>query len=263
MPALAMTSSDGVDRLLASYQEAEVSTAKLPAWASSSGFEAKPWIPPQNEEQAPVEEAPEVVEEPPSPEELNVDEAALAALYDETRAAAHEEGYQAGYDEGVTAGQEAGSAALEEELVLLREAREQMENELRSLAALRGRLVAEAETESVELALRVGKRLAGEAQLEDLSWVAPLIRDASLALTTGDRVVCRVGIALADRLERAGQGLEIDGAVFERCHDLGPLELVVESECGRVDAGLEARFEELRAAIRRRVATVRDEPAAT
>jgi flagellar biosynthesis/type III secretory pathway protein FliH len=187
---------------------------------------------------------------------LDVDEAALAALYDETRAAAHEEGYQAGCEEGRIAGEEAGQVAVEEELATLGSIRAQLEAELSSLTALRRNLLRDAEIDCVELALRVGKRLASDAQLGSTSWVEPLVRAASLALTHGDRVVCHVGIDLADRLERSGAVIDLEGAVIERNHDLGPLDVVVETESARVNAGIEARFDELREAILARVARV-------
>lgn len=252
--------SDPIKRVLAAFGEGRTSPVgvRTPDWFRDGSTAARPWTPEESKSPAfeePLEAAePSVVEEPE--DELEIDQAALAALYDETREAAHAEGYEEGFEEGRRAGEDIGREAVEEELAALQDARLRLESELHSLALVRRQLLADAEKQSIELAFRIGKRMAAEAQLQSTDWVEPLVREARRALTNEDRAVCKVSPELAERLEQAGGMPTLEGTVFEQSRDLEPLELVVETQFGRIDAGFDARFRQLRKSILERVSTV-------
>jgi flagellar biosynthesis/type III secretory pathway protein FliH len=254
--------SDPIERVLAAFGEGRTHAGvRTPDWFRDASGDVRPWTPVESKNAELEDEHDEELggEEDDSDDpqaELELDQAALAALYDETREAAQTEGFDAGFEEGQRAGEDIGRENVEEELAALQDARIRLEAELHSLALLRRQLLADAEKQSIELAFKIGKRMAAEAQLNDTAWVQPLVREACRALTSEDRAVCKISPELAARLEEAGGMPTLEGTVFEQSRDLEPLEIVVETQFGRIDAGFEARFNQLRKSILDRVATV-------
>ena len=130
------------------------------------------------------------------------------------------------------------------------------DQQLEAMGRLRQTMLDEAESQMVQLALEIGQRMACEAQLGDTSWVAPLVRQASEALTQSDRAVCRLSPQLAERLNKEQAWPEIQGMVFEISPDLDDLDLVVESRFGRVDASFRERLGHLERTLRERIEKV-------
>ncbi len=230
--------------------EAEPAVLK-PGWEGQPNQEeaqsVRSWWPGQ---QAPlVEPEPEPEPEPaaPSPEEV------YEAAFEQGQA----DGYEAGYNEAIQAAQQ----EVEAQLQALQEASQALSAQLQELAQARARILSAAETDAVALALEVGQRLAADALMQDTAWVTPLIRQASGALTEADRVVCRISPELAERLRASGQPLEaFEGVQIELAPDFGPLDVVVETCFGRVDAGFEDRLEHLRRAIMEQINTIAEPP---
>lgn len=248
--------SDPIKRVLAAFGEGRTHAGvRTPDWFRDASGDARPWTPVEAKAQ-PVVEPVEVAPEPDPEVELALDQAALAALYDETRDAAQADGYEEGFEEGRRAGEDIGRENVEEELAALQDMRLRLESELHSLALVRRQIMADAEKQAIDLAMRIGKRLAAEAQLADVSWVEPLVQEARRALTSDDRAVCRISPELAERLTAAGGLPTLEGTVFEQSRDLEPLDLVIETQFGRIDASFDERFNQMRKSILERVAVV-------
>ncbi len=238
-----------------------------PGWASSSPAQLRSWWPGQEPEPEPE---PLMPSEPIHIDEVEVDEeqhdvlmgaaAHLEQVYDETFQEARDTGYKAGLEEGMREGRERAEEEAAEARDELATLVARIAQETSRLVQMRRKLLIEAESQGVELALAVGERLAERALLGDTHWVPALLREASETLTEGDRMICQLSPELARRLRQEGAMPELDG-VFEISEDLGPLDLVVENHCGRVDAGFKERFRQLSRAIMTRVEEVRVEPA--
>lgn len=241
-----------------------------PGWASGSPAKLRSWWPGGRQHHTP---APEPTPEP-EPERLYEEEfesqeephellmgaaAHLEQVYEETFAEARQSGYQDGLEQGLNEGREQARQDVEERLSEVGELIQVLRDQMEHLADLRRRALVDAEEQAVELALSFGERLAERALLTDTAWVAPLMREASEALTEADRVVCRVSPELGRRLRQAQAVPEFDG-VFEISEDLGPLDLVVESHCGRVDASFSERLRQLRRAVQTRVQEINAAP---
>ena len=186
--------SDPIKRVLAAFGEGRTNAGvRTPDWFRDVSGDARPWTPVESKAaQLEAEDEDESLDEEDSEDavaELELDQAALAALYDETREAAQAEGYEAGFEEGQRAGEEIGRENVEEELAALQDARLRLEAELHSLALTRRQMLADAENQAIELAFKIGKRMAAEAQLTSTEWVEPLVREACRALTSEDRAV--------------------------------------------------------------------------
>lgn len=183
----------------------------------------------------------------------------LEKVYEETRA----EASQLGYEEGLERGREEGAAEAKEEVASeiaeLQETCQRFAEELEDLKKIRKRLMVEAEEQSVQLALAVGERLAKRSLLQESAWVEGLIKEAVEALTDGDRVTCKISPELGQKLRDENKFPQIEGT-FEMVEELGPLDLIVESHCGRVDASFAERLEQLSRAVSTRVSEVDSPP---
>jgi flagellar assembly protein FliH len=240
---------------------------RQPGWASAITPKLRAWWPGQ-------EPASEPAPPPPTGDRLHEEEFELAEdqrealmgaaahleqVYEETFAEARQAGHQEGLEQGWAEGRQLAHQEAEAHLGELRGLISLFQGELRQLAELRRKTLIDAEEQAVELALSIGERLAERALLGDTRWVGPLMREAAEALTEADRVVCRVSPELGRRLRHADAMPEIDG-VFEISEDLGPLDLIVESHCGRVDASFSERLAQLRRAVHTRVHEVEAAP---
>jgi flagellar biosynthesis/type III secretory pathway protein FliH len=219
---------------------------RRPTWSNRGNGDVHQWSPinldapePQSHEVAEVAE--------PAP-------AGTEEAFEEARALGHAEGIEQGHTEGL----EAAQADIEAKTEELQSLADTLGKEIEALGRLRQTWMAEAESQMVSLAMDVGQRLAAEAQLGDTDWVAPLIRQAAEALTETDRIICRLSSDLASRLEQADAWPDVKGMIFEIAPEMEPLDLVVESRFGRVDASLKERIEHLERSIRERIDALPD-----
>ncbi|MBH23292.1 MAG: hypothetical protein CMH57_02290 [Myxococcales bacterium] len=218
----------------------------VPAWARRvEASEPQAWQP---FDPSPGRPAPQAVAAPEEDEGLQAVAEQLEQAYQEAFAQGMEEGYTEGVSQGRAEGEAQAQEQVEAELEKLRSSCQALEAEVQRLLESRAQLTEQLEEDAVELALLIGERLAAEAQLQDTGWVAPLVREAAGALTEADRVVCAVSPELASRLQEAGASLAGSGVLMEVREGLKPLDVVVESRFGRVDASFSERLEHMRRA---------------
>lgn len=235
----------------AQQPEAAEPVVLKPTWIAANGSQVRTWWPGSEPAQAPPS-----VEEPtldPSPQ--------LQAHLEEVMAEAREVGHAEGLEEGFRQGVERAQQEVDAELTRLRELADRLQGEVERLAQCRRKALIQAEKDAVSLAMEVGQRLAGDALLGDVAWVEPLVRQAVDSLTEADRVVCRISPELQERLARGGVTMaDTDKVTVEVVPDFEPLDLVIESRFGRVDASFNERFEQLRRAVEERLETIHEPP---
>jgi len=159
----------------------------------------------------------------------------------EARQRGYAEGRRAGRAEGLAEGREAVGAELRSARAALAAAAEQLVEERR-------RLLEHVGDGALELALAVARKVV-HAELGASAQAAARVVEAALA-RAGEAAVVRVRVSPSDveRIEQAGsdgvgRGLLVaDPAVT-------PGGCVVETDCGCVDATVEAQWEALRAAL--------------
>jgi len=192
---------ESVDVQPAPFFGAPVESSGAPAWAHRAAeAEPTPWQPVVN-----APEASSASEEVPAEDEgLQAVAEQLEQAYQEAYAQGTEEGYAEGFKQGQAEGEAQALAQAEVELEALRRMCRSLEAELQRVLESRAQLVEQLEEDAVELAMHIGEKLAADAQLRDVDWVAPLVRDAAGALTEADRVICAVSPELASRLQEAG-----------------------------------------------------------
>lgn len=167
----------------------------------------------------------------------------LEEVYEQVFKEARQDGYAAGLAQGAEEGRAQTVEDAKGDIEELRAVTAALTETAAQLADLRAEAMRTAGDDTLTLALEVGRRLAAEAQLGSIEWVAPLLREAVQVLTDADRVVCLVSPELEQRLgETADLGVEVP---FEVRDGLGPLDIVVESSFGRVDASFKQRFDNL------------------
>ncbi|MEL6177410.1 MAG: FliH/SctL family protein [Myxococcota bacterium] len=225
---------------------------QVPGWFQkpcSEATEPRPWSPFGQEEPSPAVDVPEEAQEAHEGAAEQLEQA-----YQEAFAQGSEEGYAEGLAKGQADGEAQALEQAEAELEQLREIGSRLEAEVQKLSQEREQLAEQFETDAVKLALLIGSRLAAEAQLTNTEWVVPLVRDAAQALTDSDRVVCAVSPELAERLQSDGVTLAGNGVLMEVRESLDPLDVVVESRFGRVDASFEERLEHLQRVVEEHMA---------
>jgi flagellar biosynthesis/type III secretory pathway protein FliH len=199
---------------------------KSPAWALDAPLQSLEWRP----------------EGTPQPSAMG-GAAHLEEIYEQVFQEARQDGYAAGLEQGALEGQQRAAMGAEADLAELRQVILSLAESATKLEEVRADLMKAAEDDAIALALKIGRRLALEAQLESTEWVAPMLREAMLALTDSDKVVCLISHELHERLEKV-EDLGVD-CPFEVRPGLGPLDVVIESRFGRVDASFQKRFDNL------------------
>ena len=207
---------------------------------------------------APVDEAIDDLPEPPAAD-INLWQAELDALRRRTRETARKEGYDAGFQSGREAGYQhgldAGRQAGEQEM------HQQQRDLLHPLTTMAGnfhqalqRLDDDIASELVDLALIVGRKLAGDALRDTpeqiLALIRQLLRDAPLASGKPTLWLHPDDLALA----RAHLHAELDTAGWQMLADeqlqRGGCRLT--SHAGEIDASVGTRWQQLLGTLRRR-----------
>ncbi len=232
---------------------------QTPTWASQAGNHARAWNPGEEVPATPASSTTHASAPQENDGALQDAATQLERVYEETYEEARQAGFEQGEKEGRKEGRKEGKQQMEASQKQLAETIARFEEQLKSLQNIRRRAMIDAEEQTVELALTIAQRLAGEALLCDTSWVAPLMREAIEALTDADRIACRVAPSLAKRIEEASVVLPPNTSVVID-QDLQELGMVFESQFGRVDASFQERFEHMRRAVEDGVASVQEAP---
>jgi flagellar biosynthesis/type III secretory pathway protein FliH len=148
---------------------------------------------------------------------------------------------------GFAEGQRAGIASASQEADMLQR---RLTATLDQLMDLRARVVRQAERDMVQLALDVARRVALREVSLDRELLAAMARVALDRLAEASRVTIRVHPADVDALSAARQGAlagEHVSVVADPRVERGGCRL--ESECGNVEAGVEAQIREVARAL--------------
>ncbi len=136
--------------------------------------------------------------------------------------------------------------ALEEE------AAAQIGRAISELSRLREDLLLDAETQLIELAGIIARRVVARELRTDSSFLGSLVKEGLAALAEGDQVVVRLGSAFAPHSEPlvkqlTGVSMRAEVLIDE---ELAPSGCVIETTFGRVDESLDARFDVLMGSLR-------------
>lgn len=185
-------------------------------------------------------------------------EAAKEEMMNQARQAAHSEGREAGFSEGLAAGEKRAAEEFQAKVEHFLAVADKLENIYHQLWQANGPLMIKLAVESVERILNKElPRAEGLAAAAFKACVDYLTRAHQVTVLVRPEDMAQMELARADQRARLGALVKVD---FKADESLGPGDLIIESDIGRLDATVKHRAGQIMDALREAFDRQYDQP---